>query len=69
MANKLLAEFPDKLKEVKMHIKEEKEETPAQFQEYCAQIAIEEHWRREDKNDCKCKDVTYSINKRDHYDS
>ncbi|GAA6530190.1 hypothetical protein LPYR103PRE_21630 [Segatella asaccharophila] len=52
MANKLLAEFPDKLKEVKMHIKEEKEETPAQFQEYCAQIAIEEHWRREDKNDC-----------------
>lgn len=50
MAEKILAEFRDKLVEVMKHIEKDEEETPAQFQEYCAQIAIQEYWKeKEDK--------------------
>lgn len=45
MANKIVGEFKDKLNEVLEYIDEEHEETPAQFQEYCAQIAIQEYWK------------------------
>ena len=45
MANKLLSEFPDKLQEVKQYILKDIQETPAQFQEYCSQIALEEYWK------------------------
>jgi hypothetical protein len=45
MAEKILSEFPDKLDDVKDYIESEKKETPAQFQEYCAQIAIQEFWK------------------------
>jgi SpoVK/Ycf46/Vps4 family AAA+-type ATPase len=45
MANKIVGEFNDKLKEVLIYIEEEHEETPAQFQEFCAQIAIQEFWK------------------------
>ena len=45
MADKILADFPDKLEEIYAHIANEEEETPAQFQEYCAQIALQEFWK------------------------
>jgi hypothetical protein len=45
MANKILSDFPDKIKEIKNHISKNEEETPAQFQEYCAQIALTEYWK------------------------
>lgn len=44
MANKILGDFPDKLDEVLEYINQNNEETPAQFQEYCAQIALQEYW-------------------------
>jgi hypothetical protein len=47
MANKILSEFPDKLEEVKQYILKNIEETPAQFQEYCSQIALEEYWNKQ----------------------
>lgn len=47
MAGKILSEFPDKLAEVKQYIAKNIEETPAQFQEYCSQIALEEYWKRQ----------------------
>ncbi|QCR24678.1 AAA family ATPase [Pontibacter sp. SGAir0037] len=40
MATKILGEFEDKLSEVLEHIKTDIEEPPAQFQEYCSQIAL-----------------------------
>ncbi len=46
MANKILGEFHDVLKEVFGHIDENNVETPAQFQEYCSQIAIKEYWNK-----------------------
>lgn len=45
MATKILAEFPGKLEEVKLHISKDIQQTPAQFQEYCSQIALEEYWK------------------------
>ncbi len=55
MANKILSEFPDKLEEVKQYISKNIEETPAQFQEYCSQIALEEYWNIQAGNDCQIK--------------
>ena len=49
MAQKLLSEFPDRLREVLSYIEDDKQETPAQFQEYCSQIAIVEHWNGMDR--------------------
>lgn len=46
MAEKILSEFPDKLQEVGLHILNRIDETPAQFQEYCSQIALREHWKK-----------------------
>lgn len=48
MANKILGEFEDRIKEVLNYIDEGREETPAQFQEYCAQIAIQEYWKNKE---------------------
>lgn len=45
MAKKILSDFPDKIEEVKLHICKNEPETPAQFQEYCTQIALKEYWR------------------------
>ncbi|WP_114819373.1 AAA family ATPase [Chryseobacterium sp. KLBC 52] len=45
MADKILSDFPDKLLEIYEHIKKNEKETPAQFQEYCAQIALQEYWK------------------------
>lgn len=51
MALKILSEFPSRFKEVEDYIQLEQKETPAQFQEYCAQIAIQEFWKeKENKN-------------------
>jgi ATPase family associated with various cellular activities (AAA) len=55
MANKILSEFPDKLEEVKQYITNSKEETPAQFQEYCSQIALEEYWNVQAGTNCQIK--------------
>ena len=46
MASKILSEFPDKLEEVQHYILKGIQETPAQFQEYCSQIALEEFWKQ-----------------------
>lgn len=45
MAAKILRDFPDKLTMVMEYIAKNEQETPAQFQEYCAQIAIQEYWK------------------------
>ncbi len=45
MANKILSEFPNKLEKVEEYILKDIKETPAQFQEYCSQIALEEYWK------------------------
>ncbi len=45
MAVKLLSDFPEKLEEVKQYILTDVQETPAQFQEYCSQIALEQYWK------------------------
>jgi len=51
MAKKILSEFPNKMEEVKIHITKDEQETPAQFQEYCTQIALIEFWKtKESKN-------------------
>ena len=55
MAHKILFEFLDKLEEVKMYINKNIEETPAQFQEYCSQIALEEFWKRQSLNEYQIK--------------
>ena len=47
MAKKILSEYLEKMSDVEQHIDSIEKETPAQFQEYCAQIALEEYWRRE----------------------
>lgn len=46
MAKKILGEFKDAFGKVIEYIKENKEETPAQFQEYCSQIALTEYWNQ-----------------------
>jgi len=46
MAAKILSDFPDKISEAILHISKEEKETPAQFQEYCAQIALQEYWKQ-----------------------
>jgi hypothetical protein len=46
MANKILSDFPNKIQEIKAHIQKNLNETPAQFQEYCSQIALEEYWKK-----------------------
>lgn len=48
MARRILHEFPEKLEEVKVYIDKDERETPAQFQEYCAQIALQEYWKVHD---------------------
>lgn len=45
MAQKILAEYPDSLNIVNSHIEKDIQETPAQFQEFCAQIALKEYWK------------------------
>jgi len=45
MATKILSEFPDQLEEVKRYILKNIQETPAQFQEFCSQIALEQYWK------------------------
>jgi ATPase family associated with various cellular activities (AAA) len=45
MAEKILSDFDYKLAEVKLHIEKGEKETPAQFQEYCSQIALQEFWK------------------------
>ncbi len=51
MAHKILSDFPDKIQEVEMHICEDIEETPAQFQEFCTQIALQEYWKFQKSNE------------------
>lgn len=46
MAKRILSDFPDKIVEVEIHIAKEEQETPAQFQEYCTQIALKEYWKK-----------------------
>ncbi len=45
MANKILGDFKEQLSDVLSYIELENEETPAQFQEYCSQIALQEYWK------------------------
>jgi len=45
MANKILSDFTNQLTEVLEYIELENQETPAQFQEYCSQIALQEYWK------------------------
>ncbi len=45
MADKILGAFPEELKSVLEYIETEEQETPAQFQEYCTEIAIKEFWK------------------------
>ncbi len=45
MAQKIIADFPEKLTEVLALINLNEKETPAQFQEYCSQIALQEFWK------------------------
>jgi hypothetical protein len=48
MAIKILGDFPEQLKGVLEYIETNIRETPAQFQEYCAQIAIQQFWEEKD---------------------
>lgn len=62
MANKILSDFPDKIEEVLVYIAKGELETPAQFQEYCAQIALKEYWKIKNrpkhvKNNVKVENV------------
>lgn len=45
MAKKILGDFPIEFEKILLHIEKESQETPAQFQELCAQIAIQEYWK------------------------
>ncbi|HEX8561880.1 MAG TPA: AAA family ATPase [Flavobacterium sp.] len=60
MAIKLLSEFPDRLEEVKRNILNDIQETPAQFQEYCSQIALEEYWKTQNRYQDKIDTVLAS---------
>ena len=50
MAKNILSDFPYKMEEVKVHIAKDEQETPAQFQEYCTQIALKEYWKMKNHN-------------------
>ena len=50
MAEKILSDFPDKIEEVKIHITKDEQETPSQFQEYCAQIALQQYWKKKEES-------------------
>lgn len=56
MAKKILSDFPDKMEEVKVYILKDEQETPAQFQEYCTQIALKEFWKMKNPNDVNNKE-------------
>ncbi|MFD2941569.1 AAA family ATPase [Flavobacterium notoginsengisoli] len=45
MANKILGDFQDQLNATLEYIDTDTKETPAQFQEYCSQIALQEYWK------------------------
>jgi hypothetical protein len=47
MAQKIVGEFAHKMPEIIAHINLNEKETPAQFQEYCSQIALQEYWKKE----------------------
>jgi ATPase family associated with various cellular activities (AAA) len=47
MAEKILSDFKYKLAEIFEHIEIDEKETPAQFQEYCSQIALQEFWKKD----------------------
>jgi hypothetical protein len=49
MANKILLDFPTELKEVLLHVEKDNQETPAQFQEYCSQLALLKFWQEQSK--------------------
>jgi hypothetical protein len=49
MAQKILGEFPEQLVQVIADIENDLQETPAQFQERCAQIAIYEYWKEQEQ--------------------
>jgi hypothetical protein len=46
MAQKIVSDFPEKMPEILSHIAKNEIETPAQFQEYCSQIALQEFWKK-----------------------
>ena len=48
MAEKILGDFPEEYKKILIHIEKDVQETPAQFQELCAQIAIQEYWKKKE---------------------
>ncbi len=50
MARKILSDSPERLEEILRHIEEDQQETPAQFQEFCAQIALQEYWNNTCQN-------------------
>jgi hypothetical protein len=50
MAEKILSDFPERIEEMKIHIAKRQSETPAQFQEYCTQIALKEYWKITEQN-------------------
>jgi len=45
MARKFLNDYPEELADLLIHIDNELEETPAQFQELCSQKAVEAYWK------------------------
>lgn len=47
MAEKILGEYDSSLEKVKEHIARNLNETPAQFQEYCCQMALQRFWQAE----------------------
>jgi hypothetical protein len=49
LARMILEEFPEKLETIIAEIDLRGDETPAQFQEYCSQIAIQEFWDMNEK--------------------
>jgi hypothetical protein len=52
MATKFFAEYPQSLSKIQAHIHLNKEETPAQFQELCSQLAIEAFWKAKEGQSC-----------------
>jgi AAA+ superfamily predicted ATPase len=48
MAKKILGDFTAEYEKMLIHIDKDIQETPAQFQELCAQIAIQEYWKNKE---------------------
>ncbi|MBK9508560.1 MAG: ATP-binding protein [Cytophagaceae bacterium] len=48
MAGRILGEFETAMNNVQAHIATNQKETPAQFQEYCSQLAIQEYWKQKE---------------------